>query len=85
MATDIKTLKDFDWDGIHSFGINEVVKDELKQEAIKDIKSFGSGKTLFFENGEDINAPEACAICEYIKWKFNITDKELNDTKRGEN
>ena len=79
----LKTLNDIEkimnLSKMHSLEIDGVceLRDNLRQEAIKEIKKIGSGEIHFLENGEDICASEAYAICQYIKWKNNITEDEL--------
>jgi len=52
---------------------------DLKQEAIKDIKAIRSGYFKFMENCKNIVASQVFAICEYLKWKFNITEEDLKN------
>ena len=61
----------------------EVVEGSLKEEAIKDIKKIWG----YFRNGKDFRIGDFCFYCQecvspnhvvdYIKWKFNITEKDL--------
>lgn len=92
METELKTLKDFrrpkdeeaPYTGEWAMGINETC-DNLRKEAIKDIKELRDhrfycvvcekfdcdcGSSDFFKlTSEKVEA--------YIKWKFNITEKEV--------
>lgn len=76
--TKLKTLKDFigDWgyddDGTPDEDVVSV--EQLKQEAIKDIKSFQENPYSLFNKWGKI---ESKAVIEYIKWKFNITERDL--------
>lgn len=82
MGEMLKTLKDIEkHDCSEKFGpypdyegwCNSIT---LKQEAIKDIKSFGS-IALNFPKICGYTKKERNAIINYIKWKFNITEEDL--------
>jgi hypothetical protein len=72
--TELKTLKDMK--PFERIGSNEMINiEELKAEAIKDIKEFWRGHLpkelwgLTKENKEGIQA--------YIKWKMNLTEEDI--------
>ncbi len=78
MINKLKTLKDFEFVGIHE---DEIIRLQLKTEAIKDIKALtiiealptvDYGYPLF-----DLEQQHKLSIINYIKWKNNITEKDL--------
>lgn len=91
MEKELKTLKDLyePKEFLKGKGTLKVVQYwKLKQEAIKDIKYLrlmqSQPSNIKFlpwittvDEGSGINA-----IIGYIKWKFNITEKDLNEKKK---
>lgn len=89
---ELKTLKDIEaghvdtaWmSGEATEGYPAVNSDELKQEAIKDIKEFDrlplpreEVEWQKFLNKFVFNEDTHQAVRDYIKWKFNITEEDL--------
>jgi len=70
----MKTLKDFDWDGIHSVYVNEVVKEDLRKEAIMRIKSESERISTF-------KTKEGLAYCQgrrdILREIFNIVEEDI--------
>ncbi len=85
---ELKTLKDI-WKGrvytTADAGIVRALKEEIRQEAIKDIKSImelektPSDKWWEDMTGHKLTYSEEAkqGIINYIKWKNNITEEEL--------
>ena len=79
--SELKTLKDID--GHPTEWGHLVERNDLKQEAIKDIKYLrawkeqGTIKLLPWITTTDFENTGLNAIIEYIKWKFNITEEDL--------
>ena len=71
MIEELKTLKDIEW----SEWDNKVwkKKEELRAEAVRDIKQFRKEiKNKPYD--EKVNF-----LIEYIKWKNNLTEKDLEE------
>ena len=88
MTDELKTLKDMsaeEWKDRKDFVELWVKVDELKHEAIKEIKvlkNLGkSNEDLLWENitGKKIvySKTSVKTVIKYIKWKFNITKEDL--------
>ena len=80
----LKTIKDC----YMSDGRN--YEQKLKEEAMKDVKQFQIISKDSSEDWDGWDSSYMDAIIDYIKHKFNITDKELNSLsndklKEGEN
>ena len=83
---ELKTLEEIWKDGKWSIircNHQAVDLEELKEEAIKDIKYLrawknqGILKLLPWITTTDMNNTGLNAIINYIKWKFNITEEDL--------
>ena len=88
---ELKTLKDLEIVGTYSNGKyyhserHEVVEiKDLRQEAINDIKEIS--KAIIYPYGKDIpmlddsnKLAKFTGAIEYIKWKNNITEEDLNE------
>ena len=77
----LKTLKEIKEEFIDEH--NSYIVDELRQEAIKEIKEIKMNHLTKIVNYStkkaltNITALEASGAIAYIKWKFNITDEDL--------
>ena len=76
--TELKTLKDIEKLYVLFKGASHPFADELRAEAIKEVKLIQSGEGLEipakFNKGEN-------PVETYIKWKNNLTEKDLQEKK----
>lgn len=88
--SELKTLKDFEEankEGLFSeHKVRQEVFDLLKQEATKDIKAIEAGEFGFLRAHTNLGAAQIIAVCDYIRWKFNVTEYDLieKEDKNGE-
>ena len=85
--TELKTLKDLAKENDDELSFGGYTLDILKAEAVKDIKAIINMKKTFHDlmyekltgNKLEYSEEGKQAIINYIKWKFNLTEEDLEE------